>query len=472
MRPQATVRKRKLNRKLNRKKTKKIKGGDPNSFAELEKNDLNLFKYGTFKNAISMKPIIQNSKNGFIYDIEYEIQEPLQIKHAILKSSLLKYADNLFYEYLVGIYINKLTKRYPCFIETYSLEKYNAGKYTNFQETRKYDVVSKFEPENNFLINSLSQITLSDDKNIDQAYSDACSEPTHFSILIQYLSNILNIGDILEIKAEGGLLTFYNTIFDLMHILFQIYIPLAKLKDNFTHNDLHAGNVALYQLYGDNEYIQYNYKFGEKIVSFKSRYMVKIIDYGRSYFRESPENNSVTIYDKICKTISCSNCGYSSGFSKNVKNISTDLLFFQIIKDHIKNIKTLPGLHSIDKNDYKKYNGRVTHKYINKLYKSCLENLKSMVKKLEFKDKPTNSTPEILNSKRDKSGKVNKINNVQDAADIIMEFVTQPEYKEINDFLYDSTQKRKVTLNIDMDGEKDMTYEMAGDKDVTNEFNK
>jgi hypothetical protein len=54
-----------------------------------------------------------------------------------------------------------------------------------------------------------------------------------------------------------------------------------------------------------------------KIVSFRSKYLVKIIDYGRSFFNdEENKNNSDKIYKKVCKTSECDpDCGLDYGFT-------------------------------------------------------------------------------------------------------------------------------------------------------------
>ena len=54
--------------------------------------------------------------------------------YAILKKAQTAIRDNIMYEYIVGQYINKLNKLYPCFIETYGLYKNNNSKAITSQE--------------------------------------------------------------------------------------------------------------------------------------------------------------------------------------------------------------------------------------------------------------------------------------------------------------------------------------------------
>ena len=72
-----------------------------------------------------VSPVIrigQVSNNGFVNLINYE-REGYKI-NTTLKSSTSFRSDNLYYEYLVGKFINKYTKTFPCFLETYGLFAY------------------------------------------------------------------------------------------------------------------------------------------------------------------------------------------------------------------------------------------------------------------------------------------------------------------------------------------------------------
>ena len=93
---------------------------------------------------------------------------------------------------------------------------------------------------------------------------------------------------------------------ELLYALAQVYIPLSSLMNNFTHYDLHSSNVVLYEPVKDS-YLEYHYHLvNGTVVTFKSKYIVKIIDYGRSYFNDTVTNRtSKTIYDELVKTKEC-----------------------------------------------------------------------------------------------------------------------------------------------------------------------
>ena len=84
--------------------------------------DFNSLEYATAATRLNMDV----GGNGLIHLIDY-----VRGKHracAILKSSVKSKADNLLYEYLVGLYVNKLASKYLCFIETYGIYRYNSNK--------------------------------------------------------------------------------------------------------------------------------------------------------------------------------------------------------------------------------------------------------------------------------------------------------------------------------------------------------
>jgi len=273
-----------------------------------------------------IKRIGAESANGFLNQIEY-VNRGYK-SHAILKSAKTADADNLLYEYVVGQYINKQNKLYPCFLETYGYYQYvDEHAWSELQKPQVSDI--------KLLTKGLVQ-----QNSID--YNDACRESQKLAILIQYLKNIKSLYDL----ARDPLFIAD----DLMSALFQLYLPLARLKDNFTHYDLHLENVYLYQPVAG-KYIQYHYYISSsRAVKFKSSYMLKIIDYGRSYFKDETGTNAKTIYDKeLCEYGTECNypettgeCGDKVGFSwlkklgpqpikqfyisSQKKNISHDLL--------------------------------------------------------------------------------------------------------------------------------------------------
>jgi hypothetical protein len=115
----------------------------------------------------------------------------------------------------------------------------------------------------------------------------------------------------------------------------------------FTHYDLHDKNILIYKPY-KTQYITYIYHLkNNQTIRFKSQYIAKIIDYGRSYFKDS-KITSADIYNKICALSECQpKCGdrygygtFSSYFGEMFinpakRNMSHDLRLMHIISSKL-----------------------------------------------------------------------------------------------------------------------------------------
>ena len=196
-------------------------------------------------------------------------------------------------------------------------------------------------------------------------------------------------------------------------------MPLATLANQFTHYDLHRSNILLYEPV-KGAYITYNYHLNSGItVKLHSKYIAKIIDYGRSYYNNGTQN-SLDTYKKICKIKECEpECGRRVGLyylgprkppSKNdystcqKKNISSDLRLIYLISESILPIGNIsPGFNSI-------------------------------LEKIVFNGKY--GTKEIV-----KSGLPNKINNVIDLYKILEEYITLPNKIRANELQYQGLPK-------------------------------
>jgi hypothetical protein len=127
-----------------------------------------------FEYAVSpIKSLGAVSANGFVKEIEYERDG--YRAHAILKSSQRNQADNLVYEYLVGIkYVNRIMKSFPCFVETYGLYFYSNHDVWKYMAAKKYVYTEQLKG-------------LDLQQNID--YMKACKESKYAAILIQHINN-------------------------------------------------------------------------------------------------------------------------------------------------------------------------------------------------------------------------------------------------------------------------------------------
>lgn len=275
--------------------------------------------FSSFDYVESFEPIGVASNNGFVYSIKYKHRG--YIANAVLKSSAkMSGGDNLLYEYIVGKQINKLYyERYPIFVETYDY----------------YYTYKNFQLWNSFSLGTPITTNLKEVYNVHKEvdYALSCDKPRNLCILIQHIANSSTL--------DNMPIEFYDT--ELLNSLYQVYFTLSNISDEYTHYDLHTGNVLVY-LPDSTKYIQYifHHPYGH-IIKFKSRYLIKIIDYGRNYIKEATDN----VKENVCRIPECNpepaNCGREYGYnldrrrSRNYihtwkRNKSHDLRLLAIMK--------------------------------------------------------------------------------------------------------------------------------------------
>lgn len=330
--------------------------------------------YHTFKYLHGpLKRIGNVSANGFVFEVNYNRLN--YNSHAVLKSSSNAKSDNLYYEYLVGQYVNKLNKRFPCFIETYDCYLYaNTITYEYFKanKTIDYDQLKKaFYPT-----------------PVD--YPTSCIYSSEIALLVQHIKDAKTLGEMCNTDKD-----YVND--ELVCALYQVYSALAYNINTFTHYDLHYDNVLLYEP-KKGAYITYHYHLpGGQVTTFDSRYIAKIIDYGRSYFKDTENNmDSLKIHKKICNTSSCDpECGARKGY-------------FWLRENPLK-----PGSHIISAKNNVSSDLRLIHTLRNVAHTTLTLNL---FMKIIYKEKF--GTPEL-----DTSGLPSKVNNVDDAFSILNHIV-------------------------------------------------
>ena len=252
-------------------------------------------------------------------------------------------------------------------------------------------------------------------------YSIGCKSSKLIAILIQHIKNAPTLENwiFMAMDLDNGKLNNY----ELVCILYQIYMPLSILSDVYTHHDLHDNNILIYEpIIGS--YITYKYHLdSDVIVQFKSRYIVKIIDYGSNYYNDG-ENNSKNTYDKICAIKDCNpRCGQQFGLGKLAstsakKNMSHDLMLINYLK-----IQLNRSIISSDK-------------------------LLSLFSKVLY----SNHSEKIGFTK---SGLPDIINNVNDACEALGELINNPDYT--SPVLYSDESKNIGVFHINKNGE-DMKF--------------
>ena len=292
--------------------------------------DLKIFfdQFINFRFLVQVKKIGEASVNGFVHELKYTHRG--YDAYAIIKSSQNSRADNLMYEYRVGQYINTKVKIFPCFVETYGLFSYTSEDNWEYNKNTDNIPVPLFKA------------------HIEPIQYDlglACRKSKHMAVIIQHLKNATVIEDVLQLDYS-----IYAS--NLFAILYQIYFPLSFM--DFTHYDLHHRNVLLYTP-DPAKYIHYHYHHPDgRVVSFKSIYVAKIIDYGRCYFNDGVETSN-HVYNALCATPSCNTaarCGTNVGFKlfktpvnnaanffvqTSERNVSHDLRYIKMVNYFIPN---------------------------------------------------------------------------------------------------------------------------------------
>jgi hypothetical protein len=380
-------------------------------------NGFSKFDYLKKTRAIGAK-----SANGFVKELEYE-REGYKA-YAILKSSKQQTADNLAYEYMVGTLITRswLTK-VPCFIETYASYRYKSEEDWTRSQTSALVELDKM----------LVPIYSSTFK-----YGETCDDSRLTCILVQHIKDATSIGEKIRLIDVEFIAN------DLMTSLYQVYYALNLYKSKFTHYDLHSNNVLLY-LPVSGKYIEYHYHLADgSIVIFKSQYIVKIIDYGRSYINELIDSKDES--DHLCKVKKCNleakgeKCGNKSGY-KWLEPPATAKNHFicSSVNNQSHDLRLLNDINNAmywDDDELQEMGDVYSH----------LEDILGMVLYEE-----SHGTPHVESGNHS----VGEIVNVEGAELVIRENLQSPNQKQLNDEYYSSMKKLGV---LHVYGDRDMEF--------------
>jgi hypothetical protein len=263
--------------------------------------------YNNFSKAIDIKQISTiDNINGVVYLITfnysgYEVT-------SIIKCGKLD-ADNIFHEYKVGLFLNNFVNKLPLLVKTY--------QYFDTCPT------------------SLQYL-----KQISPGSKKGCDENQRSAIMIEALSPSITLKKFLSTESP------INIENELKYILFQIYYTLVYLENEFTHYDLHLENILLHKL-SNNTFIEYNYILNDGTpINFKSKYIVKIIDYGRSFYNDTSEGDKIICsefpfsreYNKSTDLMLLNSVGTNSNTPKNIKDIRLKMshLYNNLLSNNVK----------------------------------------------------------------------------------------------------------------------------------------
>lgn len=273
-----------------------------------------------------IKHLCAPSANGMVLEVPFardRFESNALMKIVQIKSA--KMPDNLYYEFMVGCFINQFALKFPCFVHTY-------GAYVCSPEfiDQVTDLATAPSAPPIIMKDHVKDITLIqnafDHKNpVNNGSIDkSCQTPKQFALLTQFFSKSQTLWD--YTKQD-----IYKLGSRFVPMLYQVYSALSCMASQFSHYDLHIGNVLVVQLPPNTiiEYYYYPPNSGEPLV-FKLDVICKIIDYGRCYFDDKQTGWSsdqvASLVHTLCH-VSTNNDwqGYPFRFGTNRNNQTVDL---------------------------------------------------------------------------------------------------------------------------------------------------
>jgi hypothetical protein len=245
-----------------------------------------------------------------------------------LKFAKNKASDNLFYEYLVGLCVNKLRDMYPTFTRTLFISRINGG--SEFRE--KLERKRNFELDYSEMEQLKNNIPSGEEVVSMKNLGDFCSNSENAVLMTEYIGNIGSITKFLN----NPIVTYRDKLVNFVNIMFQVYYTLYGVREIFVHNDLHRDNVILHKAKENYGYAvvlpEEGIRVRDEVIKFKNKRLVGdfipvIIDYGRSYIDCDKVENSkrgdlttMNIARVMCKTPECKGlksdrCGYGLGYN-------------------------------------------------------------------------------------------------------------------------------------------------------------
>jgi hypothetical protein len=283
--------------------------------------------FNNYDNVVVSQMTITKIQRIYSPFIHYAIKMPY--RYGFL-TSLKVYSQNpnnsaAIYEGMIGKCLNVFANTYPCFITTYGVgyckpelvtklinndttTTYDLNK--NLTLTEMYPITTVYDDFNgsdvttvkkgwnffnkkNKALESKKNVIEDDTKDL---ISKGCPklepelkpQPLYNCVLTEYITNFENV-EILTTKNE-----FITT-------MFQLYCPLDALKNNFHHNNLNSETVVIcypsQQSKTNNEYITMRYHYTNEIITFKTKGIVKMVNYNKSDVRLNEYINTKTISD-------------------------------------------------------------------------------------------------------------------------------------------------------------------------------
>ena len=269
-----------------------------------------------FKHVLKIKNINLAGNNAKVFHVHTQLSD--YNAYSILKIPRYKeeVSDNVVYEFLMGLVINLFTQT-PNTIKTLNLYKHKSQDLLH-NTLSQQNITSEILKENVELIayvnyeNTKGLIKFNEnEENIKTEISlikHSCLKNDHFALEMLYIPNTFMFSETTDTRRFPNFRNFWKH--EIGFVMFQLYAFLKVYHNIFVHNDLHHSNILLCQI--PNHHFEYIYKEGKETMKFTSPFLVKIIDYSRSYITEESER----LFDLICNETKCNpECGKDHGYS-------------------------------------------------------------------------------------------------------------------------------------------------------------
>lgn len=251
----------------------------------------------------------------------------MDARDVVMKASLQDKADNLYYEYAVGMLcLNRWTQQFPVFPTIYDLFHFrSAASKEQATRARAGDLMRDLVREG---------VRGPADLLRTPFWAAACARSGRAVLVMENIHPALTLSRYLRddpLRMGPALLG----------VLLQLYLPLALLDREFTHYDLHDANVLLQRL-GEEEddwvhlivHLPPDLRCAgvPAVVSCVVPFVTRLIDFGRCYFRAQVDGRTIdthTVLDNlVCAAEACQSCGEHRGFGV-LRNRSR--AFFEIV---------------------------------------------------------------------------------------------------------------------------------------------
>lgn len=268
-----------------------------------------------FNNVVKIKSLETLGNNGKLLFVHSHLSDYTAYSMVKIPKYKQEIADNVVYEFLMGLVVNLFTQT-PNTVKTLNLYKHKSKDRLR-NTLSQQNITSEILKENVELIayvnyesnDGLIQFHRNEENITSETdlIEHSCMKHDHFILEMLYIPHSFMLEQTTDAKKFSNFRNFWK--YEIGFVMFQLYAFLKVYHKIFVHNDLNRANILLCQI--PDHHFEYIYKEGSETIKFTSPYLVKTIDYSRSYI----SGESDRIFDMVCKKKNCyPNCGEKHGY--------------------------------------------------------------------------------------------------------------------------------------------------------------